>query len=89
MRSGIQVEIRILSHRVANFNIEDNDQSLRENLDLVEEKCDATTIHTATYQRRMEKYFNVKVKNQAFNMGDLVLKNVLVKNPANGKLAAN
>ena len=61
--------------------MEHNDEALRLNLDLLDEKREQV-------QRRAEEYQSQRVKPRSYMPGDLVLKNLLPsrKNPAHGKL---
>ena len=68
-----------------------NDNALRLNLDLLDEKREQVLEHTEGYQRKMARYYNQKVKPRSYKPGDLVLKKLLParKNPAHGKLGPN
>ena len=68
--------------------MENNDEALRLNLDLIDEKREQVLRRTEDYQRKTARYYNQKVKPRSYNPGDLVLKKLLVvrKNPAHGKL---
>ena len=65
-----------------------NDEALRLNLDLLEEKREQVLRRMKDYQRKTARYYNQKVKPRSYKPGDLVLKNLLLtrKNPALGKL---
>ncbi|GKB01004.1 reverse transcriptase domain-containing protein [Tanacetum coccineum] len=49
--------------------------ALEINLDLFEERREQAAIHEAKSKARMEKYYNFKVKNTSFKLGDLVYHN--------------
>ena len=68
-----------------------NDEALRLNLDLLDEKREQVLRRTGDYQRKMARYYNKKVKPRSYMPGDLVLKNLIParKNPAHGKLGPN
>ena len=70
--------------------MEHNDEALRLNLDLLDEKCEQVLKHIEDYQRTT-RYYNQKVKPISYMPGDLVLKKLLParKNPAHGKLGPN
>ena len=68
-----------------------NDEALRLNLDLLDEKREQVLGRTEDYQRKTARYYNRKVKPRSYMPGDLVLKKLLParKNPAHGKLGPN
>ena len=71
--------------------MEHNDEALRLNLDLLDEKREQVLRRTEDYQRKTTRYYNQKVKPRSYMPGDLVLKKLLLarKNPAHGKLGPN
>ena len=71
--------------------MEHNDEALRLNLDLLDEKREQVLRHTEDYQRKTTMYYNQKVKPRSYMPGDLVLKKLRLarKNPAHGKLGPN
>ncbi|GFY81120.1 hypothetical protein Acr_01g0009290 [Actinidia rufa] len=87
-KSIILVEIGMLSFKTSNFNKDNNEIKLRFNLNLLNEKRDKAKLRQATYKCRVAKYYNQRVKNQSFLLGDLVLRNVTLstKEPNTGKL---
>ncbi|GJW98894.1 hypothetical protein Tco_0180702 [Tanacetum coccineum] len=52
-----------------------NDEDLRLNLDLLEEKRERTTICEAKAKMKMTKYYNARVRGVAFKPGDFVYRN--------------
>ena len=68
--------------------MEHNDEALRLNLDLLDEKHEQVLKRTEDYQRKTARYYNQKVKPRNYKPSDLVLKKLLParKNPAHGKL---
>ena len=85
------VEVGIKSQRVELESKEHNDEALRLNLELLDEKREQVQRRTEEYQRKTAKYYNCKVKPRSYMPGDLVLKKLLParKNPAHGKLGPN
>ena len=71
--------------------MEHNDEALRLNLDLLDEKREQVLRRTEDYQRKTTRYYNQKVKLRSYMPGNLVLKKLLParKNPAHGKLGPN
>ena len=71
--------------------MEHNDEALRLNLDLLDEKREQVLKRTEVYQRKKARYYNQKVKPRSYKPSDLVLKKLLStrKNPAHGKLGPN
>ncbi|GJR66099.1 reverse transcriptase domain-containing protein [Tanacetum coccineum] len=58
--------------RTAEVNVVENDEALEINLELLEEKREQAAIREAKSKRQMEKYYNTKVRNASFKLGDLV-----------------
>ena len=71
--------------------MEHNDEALRLNLDLLDEKREQVLKRMEDYQRKTARYYNQKVKRRSYRLGDLVLKKLLQarKNLAHGKLGPN
>ena len=85
------VEIRLKSPRIELASVEHNEEALRLNLDLLDEKCEQILKRTEDYQRKTTRYHDRKVKPKSYKPGDLVLKNLLPsrKDPTHGKLGPN
>ena len=85
------VEIRLKSPRIELASVEHNEEALRLNLDLLDEKCEQVLKRTEGYQRKTARYYDQKVKPKSYKPGDLVLKKLLParKNPTHGKLGPN
>nr|GEW61786.1 reverse transcriptase domain-containing protein [Tanacetum cinerariifolium] len=49
-----------------------NDEALEINLDLLEERREQAPIYESKSKAKMEKYYNSKVRNTSFKLGDLV-----------------
>ena len=71
--------------------MEHNDEALRLNLDLLDEKREQVLKRMEDYQRKTARYYNQKVKPISYKPGDLVLKKLLParKNLAHGKLGSS
>ncbi|GLT91614.1 hypothetical protein SLE2022_094940 [Rubroshorea leprosula] len=87
----IPVETRISTHRTSHYNEHKNRETLRANLDLLEEVRDLSQIRMASYHRKVEKYYNRKVKPKDLCKGDWVLRKAEVseRNPREGKLRSS
>ncbi|GAV80004.1 hypothetical protein CFOL_v3_33338, partial [Cephalotus follicularis] len=87
----IPVEIGVQSPRVVHFSEENNEEGLRNLLDLVEELRDKAAIKVVTYQQRVSRYSNKRVNPRPLREGDLVLCNSAIVDPTGtrGKLAPN
>ena len=85
------IEVGLMSPRIELATVEHNDEALRLNLDLLDEKREQVLRRTKDYQRKTARYYNQKVKPRSYMPGDLVLKKLLParKNPAHGKLGPN
>ena len=85
------VEVGIKSPRIELASEEHNDEALRLNLELLDEKREQVQRRTKEYQRKTARYYNQRVKPRSYMPGDLVLKKLLParKNPTHGKLGPN
>ena len=85
------VEVGLKSPRIELEIVEHNDEALRLNLDLLDEKREQVLRCTKDYQRKIARYYNQKVKPRSYMPCDLVLKKLLParKNPSHGKLGPN
>ena len=85
------IEIRLKSPRIELASVEHNEEALRLNLDLLDEKCEQVLNHTENCQRKTAWYYDRKVKPRSYKPGDLVLKKLLParKYPTHGKLGPN
>ena len=85
------VEVGLESLRVEFANAEHNEESLRLNLDLLEEKQEQAWKHAKDYQRKTTRYYDRKVRANSFKHDDLVLKRLLPtrKDPTHGKSGPN
>ena len=85
------VEIGLKSPRMELASVKHNEEALRLNLDLQDEKRDQVQKRTEDYQRKKPRYYDQKVKPRSYKPSDLVLKKLLParKNPTHGKLGAN
>ncbi|XP_070010934.1 uncharacterized protein [Nicotiana sylvestris] len=72
----ILVEIGEPSTRYTQAIEESNEEEMRINLDLIEERREATLIRMAVQKQVMERYYNRKVRLRYFKIGDFVLKKV-------------
>ncbi|GAV67608.1 hypothetical protein CFOL_v3_11113, partial [Cephalotus follicularis] len=91
LEAMIPVEIGMHSSRVVDFNEANNEEGLRNLINLVEELRDKTTIRVAAYQQRVSHYYNKRVNPRPLKEGNLVLRNAAITDPAEtrGKLAPN
>ena len=82
------IEIGLKSLRIELASIEHNEEALRLNLDLLDEKRDQVLKRTEYYQRKKARYYDQKVKPKSYKTGDLVLKKLMParKYPTHGKL---
>ena len=85
------VEVELKSLRIELENIEHNEDTLRLNLDLLEEKCEQVLKRMEDYHRKTTRYYDQRVKPRSYKPDDLVLKKLLParKDPSHGKLGPN
>lgn len=84
-------EIGLLSMRTTSFSSNENKLLIAEQLDLIEENREITSIQLANYQQKLSRGYNQNLKPQQFVTRDLVLQRVMgsMKKPRLGKLAPN
>ena len=77
--------------RTSTFTSDRNDELLKKNLDLLEERRENAMVQLAYYQHKLKQDYDINVKLRPLAPGDLVLRKVLgnTKNPAWGKLGPN
>ena len=85
------VEVGLKSPRIEFANTEHNEEALRLNLDLLEEKREQVLKRIEDYHRKTARYYDRRVKPKNYKPGDLVLKKLLLarKDPTQGKLGPN
>ena len=85
------VEVGLESPKVKFVNAEHNEETLRLNLDLLEEKREQALKRAKDYQQKTIRYYDRKVRPNSFKPVDLVLKKLLPtrKDPTHGKLGPN
>uniref|UniRef100_A0A2N9FCE9 Uncharacterized protein n=1 Tax=Fagus sylvatica TaxID=28930 RepID=A0A2N9FCE9_FAGSY len=87
----IPLEVGLPTTRTMEFTVEENESSLRNDLNLVEERRDMATIRLASYQHQMKRRYDKNIRPRSFQVGDLVLRKVVAntRNPNDGKLGPN
>nr|GEY59943.1 hypothetical protein [Tanacetum cinerariifolium] len=66
----ISAEIEMPAYRTAGVDVIYNDEELRLNLDLLEERHERATIREAKAKLKMTKYYNARVRDVTFRPGD-------------------
>ena len=62
---------------------------LAESLDFLKERREEASLRVADHQQKVARYFNSRVRDRKFQVGDLVLRKVFVRDPAAGVLGPN
>nr|GFA37806.1 protein NYNRIN-like [Tanacetum cinerariifolium] len=70
--TGGQVKKFVWDNIVCRFDVVNNDEELRLNLDLLEERRELAAINEARSKSKMTKYYNSRVRGVAFQPGNLV-----------------
>ena len=81
MEAVLPIEIQIPSLRILKDAGLDEDEWIHTRLDqlnLIDEKRLIAVCHGQTYQKLMIKAFNKKVKRQEYQVGDLVIKRIIL-----------
>ena len=87
----IPLEVGLPTTRTTEFDVEQNEDNLRKDLNLIEEMRDLAVIRLASYQRQMKRGYEKNIRPRSFQIGDLVLRKVMAntRNPNDGKLGLN
>jgi hypothetical protein len=87
----IPLEVGMLTTRTTDFVVETNEDNLRKDLDLLEERRDLAVVRLASYQQRMKREHDKNIKPRVFRVGDLVLRKVMTntRKANEGKLGPN
>ena len=85
------VEVGLKSLRIEFANAEHNEEVLRLNLDLLEEKSEQVLKCAEDYHRKTTRYHDRRVRPRSYKPNDLVLKKLLParKDPTHKKLGPN
>ena len=77
--------------RPSAFTSDGNNELLKKNLDLIEERRENAMVQLAYYQHKLKQGYDMNVKLRPLAPGDLVLRKVVgnTKNPSWGKLGPN
>ena len=83
--------VGLKSPRIELENVKHNEEVLRLNLDLLEEKREQVLKRMEDYPKKTARYYDQRVKPRSYKPGDLVLKKLLPirKDPSQGKLGPN
>ena len=71
------IEVGLKSLRVEFAHTRHNEEILRLNVDLLEEKREQVLRRVEDYHRKIAKYYDQRVRPRSFNPDDLVLKKTL------------
>jgi hypothetical protein len=87
----IPLEVGMPTTRTTYFAVESNEENLRKDLDLLEERRDLAVVQLASYQQRMKREHDKNIKPRVFQIGDLVLRKVMTntRKANEGKLGLN
>ena len=69
----ILLEIGLPTIRTTEFDVEQNENNLRKDLNLIEERRDLAAIKLASYQRQMKRGYDKNIRPRSFQINDLVL----------------
>ncbi|GJU05859.1 zf-CCHC domain-containing protein [Tanacetum coccineum] len=73
-KAVIPSEINVETKRVEIFEASKNDEIIRENLDLLEQRREITSIREAIHKQKIERYYNKRVRPLTFKLGEYVLR---------------
>jgi hypothetical protein len=77
--------------KTTEFEVETNEETLRKDLDLLEEKRDLAMVRLASYQQKMKREHDKSIRPRTIRVGDLVLRKVMAntREPNDEKLGPN
>ncbi|XP_077223077.1 uncharacterized protein LOC143856695 [Tasmannia lanceolata] len=84
----IQVEIGLSTFRTENYDEHENSKLLRNTINLVLEKREQACLRIASYQQKVVRYYNSRVRKRSVKLGDLVLRRSEVSDPQNSRKLA-
>ena len=86
-KAVIPLETGFPTMRTNSFNPSENNEHLKKNLDLIEEKRKNAMVQLVYYQHKLKQGYGANVKLRPLTPGDLVLRKVVgtAKNSAWGK----
>jgi predicted DNA-binding WGR domain protein len=70
----VPVVTEVPTYRVDTFDEKENDEAIRLELDLIDEKRSEALTRLAAQKRKVERYYNAKVKRWIIAVGSLVLR---------------
>ena len=71
-------------------DVRDNDEEINLNLNLLQERREMAAIREAKYKKKVEQYYNRRVRPESFRVGDFVYrKNEASRVESQGKLGPN
>lgn len=86
----IPAEIGMLTFRTMMTNAEKNDEEISLNLDLLEERREMAAIRETKYKKKVEQYYNRRVRPETFKVRDFVYrKNEASRAEDQGNLGPN
>ncbi|GKB64000.1 reverse transcriptase domain-containing protein [Tanacetum coccineum] len=86
----IPAEIGMPTYHTIHFNEAQNEEEMRLNLDLSQERKETSAIHEAKYKKKVEQYYNKRVCPMSFKVGDFVYRRNAASQVKNqGKLGLN
>ncbi|GJS31753.1 reverse transcriptase domain-containing protein [Tanacetum coccineum] len=89
-RAVILAGIGMPTYRTIQFNEALNEEEMWLNLDLIQERRETTAIREAKYKKKVEQYYNKRVRPVSFKVGDFVYqKNEASRVENQGKLGPN
>ncbi|VFQ85584.1 unnamed protein product [Cuscuta campestris] len=77
-------ETSLLSYRVETFDAQENEENLRAELHLIDERRERAYMRAENYRRQVKSYYDQRVRPRQFKMGDWVLRKREVSRPTNG-----
>ncbi|GJY25838.1 reverse transcriptase domain-containing protein [Tanacetum coccineum] len=86
----ILAEIGMQTYWTIQFNKAQNEEEMRLNLDLIQERQETAAIREAKYKKKVEQYYNKRVRPVSFKVGDFVYRRNEASRVENqGKLGLN
>ncbi|GKC24919.1 hypothetical protein Tco_1027069 [Tanacetum coccineum] len=78
------------TYRIIQFNKAQNEEEMKLNLDLIQERRETDAIQEAKYRKKVKQYYNKRVQPVSFKVGDFVYRrNEASRVENHGKLGLN
>nr|GEY46302.1 reverse transcriptase domain-containing protein [Tanacetum cinerariifolium] len=73
-KESSRLEITVEKKQIKEFEARQNDKRYKEDLDILEERKEIASIREAHYKKKLERYYNKRVRPSTFKQGTYLLR---------------